>query len=50
MSTVDTIYSNTAAFGDVIINNAGNYEIGTICFIKDDSVFLFHSLLNNYRL
>ncbi len=36
-------------FGNVTAtNNAGNYEIGTICFIKDDSVFLFHSFLNNY--
>lgn len=48
MKGADINTSNTSAFGDVTINNAGNYEIGTICFIKDDSVFLFHSLLNNY--
>lgn len=41
--------TNTAAFGDITnMNNAGNYEIGTICYIIDDSVFLFHNLLNNY--
>jgi hypothetical protein len=41
--------SNTSAFGDVTaMNEAGNYEIGTICNIKSDSVFLFHTLLNTY--
>lgn len=46
-ATINT--SNTAAFGDVTaMNEAGNYEIGTICNIKNDSVFLFHNPVNNY--
>ncbi|OSZ81528.1 hypothetical protein CAP36_09930 [Chitinophagaceae bacterium IBVUCB2] len=40
---------NDPTYGTVSnLNNAGNYEIGTICFIKDDSVFLFHQLQNSY--
>lgn len=36
-------------FGNVsAMNNAGNYEVGTICYIIGDSVFLFHTLLNTY--
>lgn len=39
-----------ATFGDTTsLNEAGNYEIGTICYIIGDSVFLFHELLNNYN-
>src|SRR5687768_15638495 len=38
-----------ATFGDTIsLNQAGHYEIGTVCYIIDDSVFLFHELLNTY--
>lgn len=41
--------TNTSSFGDTTsLNNAGNYEIATICYIIGDSVFLFHQLLNNY--
>ncbi|MEO6613056.1 MAG: T9SS type A sorting domain-containing protein [Chitinophagaceae bacterium] len=41
--------TNTAAFGDTLsLNQAGNYEIGTVCFIIGDSVFLFHNLFNSY--
>jgi hypothetical protein len=36
-------------YGDTIaLGSAGNYEIGTICYIIGDSVFLFHNLLNSY--
>jgi hypothetical protein len=46
-ATVNT--TNTAAFGDTTsLNQAGNYEIGTICAIRGDSVFLVNTILNNY--
>lgn len=41
--------SNTSSFGTVTdYKEVGNYEIGTICYIIGDSVFLFHNLLNTY--
>lgn len=41
--------STSSAFGDTTaLNGAGNYEIGTICYIIGDSIFLFHQLLNTY--
>jgi len=43
--------ANNSSFGDTTsLNNAGNYEIGTICYIIGDSIFLFHTLLNNYDI
>lgn len=46
-ATVNT--SNNSSFGTVTAyNDAGNYEIGTVCYIIGDSVFLFHELLNTY--
>jgi type IX secretion system substrate protein len=48
-ATIDM--SNTATFGDTIsLNRAGNYEIGTICKINGDSLFLFFNLLNSYTI
>src|SRR3982750_3642052 len=45
-ATINT--TNTASFGDTTsLNNAGNYELGTVCDIIGDSVFFFHTLLNN---
>ena len=42
--------TNTSSFGDTSsLNQAGNYEIGTVCYIIGDSVFLFHNLLNTYN-
>src|SRR5258706_3253383 len=42
--------TTTSAFGDTTsLNEAGNYEIGTVCYIIGDSVFLFHNLLNTYN-
>jgi hypothetical protein len=42
---------NSSAFGDTVsLNNAGNYEIGTVCHVKDDSVFLVFMLLNTYSI
>ena len=46
------VQTNTnSTFGDTTsLNNAGNYELSTICGIRDDSVFLFFNLLNNYTV
>ncbi len=42
--------ANGASFGTVTaMNGAGDYEIGTVCYIIGDSVFLFHNLLNTYN-
>ena len=50
MKGASIITTNTSAFGDTTtLNGAGNYEIGTVCYIKGDSVFLFHNLLNTYN-
>ncbi|MDZ4793059.1 MAG: T9SS type A sorting domain-containing protein [Bacteroidota bacterium] len=47
-ATINT--SNNATYGNVTsLNEAGNYEIGTVCYIIGDSVFLFHDLLNTYN-
>lgn len=41
--------ANNSSFGDTTsLNGAGFYEVGTICYIIGDSIFLFHDLLNNY--
>ncbi|HOZ69050.1 MAG TPA: T9SS type A sorting domain-containing protein [Chitinophagaceae bacterium] len=41
--------TNNSSFGTVTaLNDAGNYETGTICSIIGDSVFLFHILENTY--
>lgn len=48
-ATVST--SNSSAFGTVSnMQNAGNYEIGTICSIRGDSVFLFKQLVQSYTV
>ncbi len=42
--------ANNSTFGDTTsLNQAGNYEIGAVCFMIGDSVFLFHNLLNTYN-
>ena len=42
--------TNNSSFGTVTaLNEAGNYETGTICAIIGDSVFLFHQLINSYN-
>lgn len=41
---------NNSSYGDTTsLNEAGNYEIGAVCYIIGDSVFLFHNLLNTYN-
>ena len=48
-ATVTT--TNNSTFGTVTsLNNAGNYEIGTICSVRGDSVFLFKQLLRSYTV
>jgi hypothetical protein len=44
--------SNNSGFGDTTggLNNAGNYEIGTICSINGDTAFLFFNLVNQYTV
>ena len=43
--------SNSSSFGDTTsLNNAGNYEIGTICNVTGDSVFMVFMLLNQYTV
>jgi Secretion system C-terminal sorting domain len=46
-ATINT--SSSSSFGDTVsLNNAGNYELGTICYIRGDSVFFVYMLLNQY--
>src|SRR4029079_3570775 len=48
-ATVNT--PNNSTFGSVIsMNNAGNYEIGAVCSIHGDSVFLFKQLFQAYTV
>jgi hypothetical protein len=43
--------ANASTFGSVSnLNNAANYEIGTVCSIRGDSVFLFKQLFRNYTV
>ncbi|MFL5772947.1 MAG: T9SS type A sorting domain-containing protein [Flavisolibacter sp.] len=43
--------TNSSAFGSATnMNNAGKYEIGTVCWIKMDSVFLYQTLLQSYTV
>lgn len=43
--------ATSSSFGDISnLNNAGNYEIGTVCTVIGDSVFLIYMLLNQYTV
>ena len=43
--------ANNSSFGDTTsLDNAGNYEVGTICNIRSDTVFLFFNLVNQYTV
>lgn len=43
--------SNSSSFGDTTsLNNAGNYEIGTVCHVEGDSLFLVYMLLHQYTV
>ncbi|HEX7905293.1 MAG TPA: T9SS type A sorting domain-containing protein [Chitinophagaceae bacterium] len=46
-ATVNT--NDNSNYGDTTsLNNAGNYEINYICYVKNDSAFLVYNLLNSY--
>ncbi|MGZ8556825.1 MAG: T9SS type A sorting domain-containing protein [Chitinophagaceae bacterium] len=48
---INTSNSSSSSFGDTTsLNNAGNYEIGTVCHVIGDSVFLVFMLLNQYTV
>jgi hypothetical protein len=48
-ATINT--NNTSVFGDTLsLNNAGNYEMQTICNIIGDSVFFVYTILNQYTV
>jgi len=43
--------ANAAGYGDTTaLNNAGNYEIHTVCAIRNDSAFFVNDVLNNYTI
>jgi hypothetical protein len=43
--------TRTTAFGDTTsLYNAGNYELGTVCYVNEDSVFLLHTIIRSYTL
>ena len=47
-ATVTT--SNNSSFGSVTsLNQAGNYELATVCAVRSDSVFLLQQLLRTYN-
>ena len=48
-ATIDA--TNTAAFGNITaINNAGNYEINTVCSVSGNDVLLKFALLRSYTV
>ncbi|TMI70893.1 MAG: T9SS type A sorting domain-containing protein [Bacteroidetes bacterium] len=50
-ASINTASSTSSSFGDTTsLNDAGNYEIGTICSISGDSVFFDYMFLNNYTV
>ena len=43
--------ANSSSFGDTTsLNNAGDYELGRVCTVIGDSVFLIYMLLNQYTV
>lgn len=43
--------SGSSSFGDTTsLSNAGNYEIGIVCHVDGDSLFLVYMLLNQYAV
>jgi hypothetical protein len=46
-ATIST--TNNATYGTITsLNDAGNYEIATICSISNDSAYFFNTILNTY--
>ena len=51
MKGASIVTTNSSSFGDTTsLNDAGNYEVATICNIVGDSVFMFYNFLNNYTV
>jgi hypothetical protein len=49
-ATVNTTV-NSNSFGSVSsLNEAGNYELATVCAVRNDSVFLLQQLINTYTV
>lgn len=43
--------TNTNSFGSITsLNDAGNYELATVCAVRSDSVFLLQQLLRTYSV
>ncbi|MBC7949747.1 MAG: T9SS type A sorting domain-containing protein [Chitinophagaceae bacterium] len=50
-ASINTSDPTSATFGDTTsLNNAGNYEIATVCYISGDTVFLVFNILNAYTV
>src|SRR5690349_987079 len=51
MKGASTVTTNGATYGDTTaLNNAGNYEVHTVCAIRSDTAFFVNSILNNYTI
>ena len=49
-ATINTTASSSS-FGDVsAMNDAGNYEVATICSVSNDSVYFFNTIINSYDI
>jgi hypothetical protein len=49
MKGASVVGGSASDFGNITsLNNAGNYEVGYVCYTNGDSVFLVHSILNSY--
>src|ERR1044071_798461 len=49
MKGASIVTSTGSTFGDTTsLNNAGNYQMLTVCMINDDSVFFAQKILGNY--
>lgn len=50
-ASINTTNGTTPGYGDTTsLNNAGNYEIHTVCAIRNDSAFFVNDVLNNYTI
>jgi len=51
MKGATVITTNNTTYGSVSsLENAGNYELGTVCTVRGDSVFLFKTLAQSYTV
>lgn len=51
MKGASVVTNNNTTFGDTAnLNGAGNYELGTVCTVSGDSVFLLNMIVHNYTL